>query len=120
MGRTSQLSKLTTHGKNSAYEYAVTLKSLNPTGSNTVAASIEVNGYGNDGDTLTATVNIGAGNLTPSYEVLADGETAETMATALAAAINGETDVTAVSTGNVVQVTKSTAGTVTIVSAVVS
>jgi len=120
MGRSSQLHKLSTHGKNSAYEYAVTLKSLNPTGSDTVAATIEVNGFGNDGDTLTATVNIGASDLVPAYEVLADGETAATMATALASAINGETDVTAVAVANMVQITKTTAGTVTVVSAVVS
>lgn len=120
MGRSSLLHNLNTHGKNSAYEYQVTMKSLNPTGSDTVAATIEVHGFGNDGDTLTATVNIGAGDLAPAYVVLVDNETPAVMAAGLASALDGEADVTATSVSNMVQITKSTAGTVTVVSAVVS
>jgi len=70
-------------------------------------------------DTVTATVNIGAGNLTPAYSPSGD-EDAVAAAAGLATQIALETDVSATSAANLVYVTKSTAGTVDIVSVVIT
>lgn len=118
--RASQLHKLNIRGETSDFQYAVTLKSLTQHGTDTVNATIEVNGFGNIGDSLDATVNIGASDLISAYVVVAAAEARAVMATGLAAAINAQVDVTAVAVDNVVQILKSTAGTVEVVSTAIS
>jgi hypothetical protein len=65
------------------------------------------------------TVNIGGGDLTPSYSP-AGNEDAFAAASGLATQITAETDVTAVADENIVRITKTTAGTVDIVSDVIT
>ena len=113
--RASQLHKLNIRGETSDFQYAVALKSLTQHGTDTVNATIEVNGFGNIGDSLDATTDIGGGNVNSSYVVVGAAEAATVMATGLAAAINAQTDHTSVAVGNVVQILKSTSGTVEVV-----
>lgn len=117
--RASQLHKLNVRGETSDFRYAAFLKSLNQHGTDTADATIEVTGFGNIGDSLDATVNIGAADLNSSYVVVAAAEGRTVMATGLAAAINAQTDVTAVAVSNVVQILKSTAGSVEVVTTAV-
>lgn len=114
--RASQLHKLNTHGENSAGEVAVTLKSLDQHGSDTLEATIEVSGFGNIGDVLNATTDIGAGNVAHSYTVLAARESVGVMATGLAADITADAGHTASAVGSLVRITKTTAGTLEVVS----
>lgn len=118
--RASQLHKLNVHGSNSAFQFAVTLKSLVQNGTDTVAATIEVFGFGNIGDNLDVTTDIGGGSVAHSYTVVGAAEDSETMATGLAADITLEADHTAVAVGSVVQVTKTTSGDIQIVSVGIS
>ena len=119
MGRASQIHKLDIHGSNSLSERKALAVILQQHGSDTVAATIQLNGSWSSTDTITVTVNIGAADLTPSYSPGGD-VTAEAAATALAVQIALEVDVSAVAVGGKVYVTKSTAGTVDIVSAVIT
>lgn len=120
MGRSSQLHKLNVHGQNSSGQVAPSLKSLDQHGTDVLSATILVSGLGNVGDGLDATVNIGAADLISSYTVLAAREATSVMATGLAAAIQAQVDVTATSTGTVVYITKSTSGSVAVVSTGIS
>jgi hypothetical protein len=119
MANASQRHKLETRGYNSiggrkALQYIKTQH-----GSNTVPAVLVVEGLWSSTDTITVTVNIGGGDLTPNYSP-SGNEDAVAAATGIASAINGQTDVTATSDANHVYVTKSTAGSVDLVSAVVA
>ncbi len=118
--RASQLHKLNVRGETSDFQFAVTLKSVTQHGTDAIDALIEVNGFGNIGDVLNATTDIGAGNVAHSYTVIAAAEADTVMATGLAADINADVGHTAVAVHNVVQVTKTTAGTVEVVSVSIS
>lgn len=118
--RASQLHKVNTHGKSSDFQYAALLKSVTQHGTDVIPAVVEVRGFGNVGDSIDVVINIGAGDLTPSYTVIGAAEPCETMASGLATQIALETDVDAVAVGCNVHVTKTTAGTVEIVSVAVS
>lgn len=117
--RASQLHKLSIRGETSDFQFAAFLKSLKQHGTDTANATIEVTGFGNVGDSLDATVNIGGGDLSSSYVVVGAAEARTVMATGLAAAINAQTDVTAVAVSNVVQILKSTAGSIEVVTTAV-
>ena len=114
--RASQLHKLNVRGETSDFQFAPFLKSVTQHGTDVIPATIEVTGFGNIGDALNATTDIGSGSVSHTYTVLAAQEDINTMATGLAADITLEADHTAVAVNNVIQVTKSTAGTVEIVS----
>jgi hypothetical protein len=118
--RASQLHKLNTHGENSAGQVAPSVKSLTQHGTDTVSAVIIVSGFGNIGDNLDATTDIGGGNVVSQYTVVGAREDPNTMATGLALDINGQTDHTAVAAENLVQIVKTTAGTVEVVSTGIS
>ncbi len=118
--RASQLHKLSVHGETSDFQYAVSLKSLTQHGTDAINATIEVTGFGNIGDNLDVNTDIGGGNVASQYTVIAAAEAATVMATGLAAAINAQTDHTAVAVGNVVQILKTTSGTVTVVNTAIS
>jgi hypothetical protein len=78
-----------------------------------------VEGLWSSTDTITVTVNIGGGDLTPNYSP-SGNEDAVAAASGIATQVNAQTDVTATSSENHVLITKSTAGSVDIVSAVVA
>ena len=118
--RASQLHKLNVRGETSDFQFAVTMKSLNQHGTDVINATIEVSGFGNIGDSLDATTDIGGGNVNSSYVVVGAAEVDTVMATGLAAAINAQTDHTAVAVGNVVQILKSTSGSVEVVTTAIS
>ena len=118
--RASQLHKLNTHGENSVGQVAPNLKSLTQHGTDTVDAVIIVSGFGNIGDNLDATTDIGGGDVASQYTVVAARESVTVMATGLAAAINAQADHTAVSAENLVQILKTTAGIVEVVSTGIS
>ena len=119
MGRASQDHKLDIHGSNSLGERKALAVIRQQHGSDTVPATIQLNGLWGTGDTITVTVNIGAGDLTPAYTPAAN-EDAIAAATGLAVQIALQTDVSCVAAGGQVYVTKTTAGTVNIVSAVIT
>lgn len=112
--RASQLHKLNVRGETSDFQYAVTMKSLTRHGTDAINATIEVYGFGNIGDDLDVGTDIGGGTVSSQYTVIAAAEVASVMATGLAAAINAQTDHTAVAVDNVVQILKTTSGTVTV------
>ncbi len=118
--RASQLHKLNVRGETSDFQFAPFLKSVVQHGTDVIPATIEVTGFGNIGDVLNATTDIGGGSVAHSYTVVGAQEDIDTMATGLAADITLEADHTAVAVNNVVHVTKSTAGTVEIVSTSIS
>ena len=118
--RASQLHKLTVRGETSDFQFAVTLKSVKQYGTDLVFATVDVQGFGNIGDSLDTTVNIGAADLPASYVVVVAAEDTDVMATGLAAAINALADVTAVAVETQVQIKKTTAGTVRVVTTAVS
>jgi hypothetical protein len=118
--RASQLHKLNVRGETSDFQFAPFVKSVVQNGTDVIPATIEVTGFGNIGDVLNVTTDIGGGSVAHSYTVLAAQEDLEVMATGLAADITLEADHTAVAVANVVQVTKTTAGTVQIVSVSIS
>ena len=115
MGRASQAHKLNTRGFNSIGGRKALYYIKTQHGTDTVPAIIVVEGLWSSTDDVTATVNIGAGDLTPNYSPAGD-EDAVAAASGLATQITAQTDVTATSVENHVYVTKTTAGTVDIVS----
>lgn len=117
--RSSQLHKLNTRGYNSQFERAAISNIQTQHGTDTVAAILNLHGLWSGTDTITVTVNIGGGDLTPSYSP-AGNEDAFAAASGLATQITAETDVTAVASENNVYITKSTAGSVDIVSSVIT
>jgi len=119
MGRASQQHKLDIHGSNSLGERKALSVVRQQHGTDTVTATLVLSGLWSGTDTITVTVNIGASDLTPSYSPAGD-EDAVAAASGLATQITAQTDVTAVSAGSTVYVTKTTAGTVDIVSAVIT
>ncbi len=118
--RASQLHKLTVRGENSAFQFAVSLKSVKQLGSDVQIATVDVQGFGNIGDSLDVTTDIGGGDVDSSYVVVAAAEDTDVMATGLAAAINAQTDHTAIAVESQVQILKSTAGAVQVISTEVS
>jgi len=119
MGRASQQHKLDIHGTNALGERKALQRIQTQHGSDTVPAILVVEGLWSGTDTITVTVNIGAGNLTPSYSP-GGNEDAIAAASGIATQVTAEADVTAVSDENLVKITKSTAGTMNIVSAVIT
>lgn len=119
MGRASQQHKLDVRGSNALGERKALQYIKTQHGSDTVPALLVVEGLWSSTDTITVTVNIGGGDLTPNYSPSGD-EDAVAAASGIATAINGQTDVTATSSENQVYVTKSTAGSVDLVSSVVT
>lgn len=117
--RASQDHKLNVHGSNSLGGRKALAVTEQQHGSDTVAALLQLDGLWGTGDTITVTVNIGAGDLTPAYTPGAD-EDAVAAAAGLATQVTAQTDVTAVASGGQVYITKTTAGTVDIVSAVIT
>lgn len=118
--RASQLHKLNVRGETSDFQYAVSMKSITQHGTDAINATIEVTGFGNIGDSLDATTDIGGGDVVSSYVVVAAAEVDTVMATGLAAAINAQTDHTSVAIDNVVQILKTTAGNVQVVTTAIS
>lgn len=119
MGNASQDHKLNTRGTNALGQRKALHLITTQHGSDTVPAIIVLDGLWSSTDTITVTVNIGGGDLTPAYTPAGD-EDAVAAATGLAAQITLQTDVTAVSSENQVLVTKTTAGSVDLVSSVVT
>lgn len=118
--RASQLHKLNVRGETSDFTFKALLKYIVQHGTDTVPTTVQVNGFGNIGDTLTATVDIGGGDLVSNYVVVAAEEVDTVMAIGLAAAIQAQTDVTCVAIDNMVKATKTTAGTITVISTAVT
>jgi hypothetical protein len=119
MGRASQLHKLDTRGYNSIGGRKALAKYLSDWGTDTNEVVIELNGLWGTGDTITATLNIGAGDLTPNYTPAGD-EDAVAAASGFATQIAAQTDVSATSESNIIRVTKTTAGTIELKSLVIS
>lgn len=119
MGRASQQHKLDVRGTNALGERKALQYIKTQHGTDTVEAVLVVEGLWSSTDTITVTVNIGAGDLTPNYSPSGD-EDAVAAASGIATQINAETDVTATSSENHVLVTKTTAGSVDLVSAVIT
>lgn len=115
MVRSSQLHKLNVHGQNSAGERRGFLKSLMQHGTDVINATVEVTGFYSNGDQATVVTDIGGGSVTSDYDVTGD-ENAVTVANGLALVINAQTDHTADNAGSVIQITKTTSGSVAIVS----
>lgn len=119
MARASQLHKLNTRGYNSQFERKAITRIQTQHGTDTVSAILVVDGLWSGTDTVTVTVNIGGGDLTPSYSPSGD-EDAFAAASGIATQVTAETDVTATASENLVLITKTTAGTVDIVSSVIT
>lgn len=119
MGNASQQHKLDIRGYNSIGGRKALSKYLSDWGTDTEEVIIELNGLWGTGDTITATLNIGAGDLTPNYTP-AGNEDAVAAATGFAAQIALQTDVSASSSSNIIRVTKTTAGTIELKSLVIS
>lgn len=119
MGRASQNHKLDTRGYNSIGGRKALVKYLSDWGTDTNEVVIEMGGLWSATDTVTATLNIGAGDLTPNYSPSGD-EDAVAAASGFATQITAQTDVTATSESNIIRVTKTTAGTIELKSVVIS
>lgn len=119
MGNASQAHKLNVRGYNSIGGRKALAKFLSNSGTDVAPVVIELNGLWGTGDTVTATVNIGAGNLVANYTP-AGNEDAVAAATGLAAALNAQLGVTSNAASNVVKATKTTAGTISLVSLVIT
>lgn len=119
MGRASQTHKLDIRGSNSLGERKALAKYLSDWGTDVNEVVIELNGLWSATDTVTATINIGAGDLTPNYSP-SGNEDAVAAASGLATQIAAETDVSATSESNIVRATKTTAGTIELKSLVIS
>ena len=119
MGRASQAHKLDIRGANSQFERKALSRIQTQHGTNVVPAILVLEGSWSSTDTITVTVNIGGADLTPSYSPAGD-EDAFAAATGLATQIAAEVDVSAVAVENTVRVTKTTAGTVDLVSDVIT
>lgn len=116
MGRASQAHKLDIRGYNSLGERKALAKVISNSGTDVVEAVIFTNGLWGTGDTFRVVTNLGAGDVTTNYTPGGDQD-AETAATGLAQAINVQADHTATAVSNVVRITKTTAGTLTVVDA---
>jgi hypothetical protein len=119
MARSSQLHKLNTRGYNSQFERKALSQIQNSTGTDTAPAKLNIGGLWSGTDTITVLVNIGAGDLNPAYSPSGD-EDAFAAAIGLAVQVALETDVSAYASGGTVFITKTTAGTVNIISAVIA
>jgi hypothetical protein len=119
MANASQDHKLNVHGSNSLGGRRALAVIRQQHGSDTVPATVALNGLWGTGDTITVTINIGAGDLTPAYTPAAD-EDAFAAATGLAVQIALQTDVSCTAAGGTVFITKTTAGTVDVVSVVIA
>lgn len=119
MSRASQLHKLNTRGFNSQFERKGLSRIRTQHGSDTVAALLSLDGLWSGTDTITVNTNIGASDV-PSVYSPGGNEDAVAAATGLAAIINAQTDHTATATNQTVYITKTTAGTVDIVSSVIT
>lgn len=119
MGNASQTHKLNTRGYDSLGGRKALSRIQTQHGSDTVAAVLILDGLWKGTDTITVTVNIGGGDLTPNYSP-ASNEDAVAAASGLATQITAQTDVTAVASENQVLITKTTAGAVDIVSSVIT
>lgn len=119
MGRSSQVHKLNTRGYNSQFERKALSRIQTQHGTNTVPAILVIEGLWSGTDTITVNTNIGASNVASVYSP-SGNESAAAAAAGLAAVITGKADHTATSAENIVLITKSTAGTVNIVSSVIS
>lgn len=119
MGNASQTHKLNVRGYNSSGGRKALAKYLSDSGTDVNPVVIELNGLWGTGDTITATVNIGAANLTPNYTP-SGNEDAVAAATGLAAAMNAQIGVSASASANVVKATKTTAGTIDLISLVIA
>lgn len=119
MGNASQAHKLNTRGYDSLGGRKGLVYDKSNSGTNSVPVTLVIEGLWSATDTLTVTTDIGAGNVASNYSPSVN-EDAETMAEGIRAAINLQTDHTAVRRANEVDITKTTAGTVTLVSFVVS
>lgn len=119
MGSASQQHKLDIRGYNSLGGRKALVKIVSNFGSDSVDAVLLVNGRWSSTDSIDVVTNIGAGNVTSTYSPGGD-VTAEAAATAIASAIDAQSDHTATASSNVVRINKSTAGSVEVVSAVIS
>jgi hypothetical protein len=119
MGTASQQHKLDIRGYNSLGGRKALVKVTSNFGTNAVDAVVELGGRWSSTDSITVLTDIGAGNVNSTYSPSGD-VTAEAAATALAAVINAQADHTASAASNVIRITKTTAGTVEVVSAVIS
>lgn len=118
-GRASQVHKLNTRGANSQFERKALSRTHTQHGTDVIPAILVVEGLWSSTDTITVTVNIGASDLTPSYSP-SGNEDATAAASGIATQVTAQTDVTAVADENIVRITKTTAGTVDIVSDVIT
>ena len=116
MGRASQTHKLDIRGYNSLGQRKALVKILSNSGTDTVEAVVILNGLWSATDTIRVITNIGAGNVNSDYSP-SGNESAEAAATGLAAVINAQTDHTASAVSNVIRITKTTAGSLTVVDA---
>lgn len=119
MGRSSQIHKLNTYGYNSQFERKALSRIQRQAGSDTLPAIVVLDGLWSSTDTITVTVNIGGADLTPSYSPAGD-EDAFAAASGLATQIAAQVDVSCVAVENTVRITKSTAGSVDVVSSVIT
>ncbi len=116
MARASQRHKLAIRGYNSIGERTGILREGNQWGSNTLEATILVEGRWASTDTGTVTTSLdGGADVVSNYSPASD-EDAVAAAAGLAAAINAQIDHTALADGNLIRITKTTAGTVQITS----
>jgi len=119
MGHASQRHKLETRGYDSLGGRKALSKVLTQNGTDAVDAIIILDGLWSGTDTITVNTDIGAGNVESVYSP-SGNESATAAATGLAAVVNGKADHTATGVANTVRITKSTAGTVRVVSHVIS
>lgn len=119
MGRASQIHKLDVHGSNSLGERKALSRVLTQHGTDAIDAIIILEGLWSSTDTITVNTNIGAANVESVYSP-SGNESAEAAATGLAAVINGKADHTSAGVANTVRSTKTTAGSIEVVSHVIS
>jgi hypothetical protein len=119
MSRSSQAHKLDTRGYNSLSERKALSRIQTQHGTDTVEAILVIEGLWSSTDTITVTVNIGGGDLTPSYSP-SGNEDASAAASGIATQVAAETGVSASAVENTVRITKTTAGSVDVVSAVIT
>jgi hypothetical protein len=115
MSSASQRHKLATRGYDSLGNVKGILRCFDNWGTDSDFAKVVVEGRWDGGTTGTVVTNIGASDVTSNYTP-GGAEDAVAAAAGLAAVINGQTDHTATSVENVVLITKTTAGTVEVVS----
>lgn len=118
-GGASQRHKLAIRGVDAAGNRQGILRCPDNWGTDTDTAKIIVEGMWDATETANVTTDIGGGNVASAYTP-SGAESINAAATGLAAVINGKADHTATATENVVYITKSTAGTVEVVSSSVT